>query len=179
MRKVLLIILLSSFWACDDPYRKASEYHHRMAESQAELMTQIFDLSRNLPAMDSVEARNQLKATDEMAIELVTSIKEMPAFHTDTMLRFATLRVMNAYTEVLRTDLEEMTVLVSTGQLTDSTGQLQAMAIRRSILKKLMNAEKEFARQEGNFRRTFMAGKDMVEADTTFFGHDTLNPSEL
>lgn len=179
MRKAVLFILLSILWACDDPFHKASDYHRLMADSQTELMTRIFELSRNLPSMDSVDAANLLNATDVAATEMMATIKEMPPFHTDTMLRFATLRVMGAYSEVIQSDLKQMAALVSAGQLSDSTGQEQARTIRRSILKKLMSAEKEFARQEGNFRRTFMAGKDVVEADTTFFSNDTLNESDF
>jgi len=177
MRKILFLLIIIILSACNRSPEKAGEYHQFMIESQSALMNRVFELSRNLRNMDSTKANQILEETKVLALNTAEEIRQAQPFKKDTTLRHATLQVVEAYAEVINNELGEMAGMVTRGELTDSTGFRKAAKIRLSILHKLIKAEKEFARQEGKFRRTYLAGKDFIEADTTFFGVDTINPA--
>ncbi len=176
MRRILFLLIII-LGACTGSSEKAGEYHLFMTESQSALMNRVFELSRHLRSMDSTQANQIMEDTRILATNTAEEIRQAQPFKKDTMLRYATLQVIEAYSEVINNELGLMAGMVSRGELTDSTGFQQAARIRVSIMRKLIKAEKEFARQEGIFRRTYLAGKDFIEADTTLFEIDTINPA--
>lgn len=179
VKTLVFIVAITALSACNNPFRKAEYYHNYLASRQAELMSKVFELSRNMAAMDSTGAFQALDEVKKYATGVTEEIKQTPPFRKDTSLRHATIEVAEAYGQVIETDLSRMAGMVARHELTDSTGAAIVIRMRRSMMKKLINPEKEFARQEGLFRRTYLGGKDIVPADTTYFTTDTTEESEL
>ncbi len=179
MRKQWLIFLLPLLIGCHSDYREAEAYLNTVNRAQSSVMNLVFNLSRQLRYLDTVSVRQQLNEARAQAATIRETVAEMPPFRGDTLLRWSTLVVIDAYTEVFNHELQEMANQVTSGALTDSTGDDRIRSIRKRIVKRLMAAEKDFARQEGLFRRSFLKGKEVADSDSTWFAPDTADRSEL
>jgi hypothetical protein len=179
MRKQWLVFLLPLLIGCHSGYREAEAYLNTVTRAQSSVMNLVFTLSRQLRYHDADSVVPQLEAARAQTAAIRETVAQMPPFRGDTLLRWSTLVVIDAYNEVLNHELQEIANQVTSGALTDSTGDDRIRSIRKRIVKRLMAAEKDFARQEGLFRRSFLKGKEVADSDSTWFAPDTVNNSEF
>lgn len=145
------------------------KYVASVEQIQTELAGRIHDITRYSEDLDSTLLWKAYHQTRDYAEEAVYKLQELGPYQEDSLLLKAALGLMNIYQQVLDQEVRSMAKIVSQpGELSDAD-ELRLQRLRRAMFVKLAEAEKQFLKNQNEFRRKYSLSAIPEEDEGTWF----------